>query len=275
MEKRIILNNLETPFWIDSTGRLRNEKTSSWLKGGVNKGYHFYNIYFKGKQYTLYTHKLVAEYFLPNPNSEEYTIIHHKDGNKLNNNLYNLEWITTKEHGEVHGQGHSTNRLYINKEEINMEELKQFRDSPYYISKEGYVYNLDKKIKLRFEKSGNYYRVQCNYNLKGKHFLVHRIVYECFLGSIPEDKEINHIDGNPHNNNINNLELVSHTENCKKARHNNLKVYSENIDTGEVNHYSSISDASIQVLGYRDGRKIPQVIEREEVFKNCYWYYEE
>lgn len=101
------------------------------------------------------------------------------------------------------------------------------------------------------------------------------MVYECFLGSIPEDKEINHIDGNPHNNNINNLELVSHTENCKKARHNNLKVYSENIDTGEVNHYSSISDASIQVLGYRDGRKIPQVIEREEVFKNCYWYYEE
>mgnify|MGYP000089253863 CR=1 FL=1 len=28
MEKRIILNNLETPFWIDSTGRLRNENNN-------------------------------------------------------------------------------------------------------------------------------------------------------------------------------------------------------------------------------------------------------
>lgn len=275
MEKRIILNNLETPFWIDSTGRLRNENNNHWLKGGTIKGYHFYNVFFKGKQYTLYTHRLVAEYFLPNPDPENFNIVHHKDGNKLNNNLSNLEWMSVKEHNNIHAQRHFVQKIYIDNEEINISELKQFRDSPYYASKDGQIYNLDKNIKMRFENSGNYFRVQCQYNLNGKHFQVHRIVYECFKGPIPKGQEINHIDGNPHNNNIDNLELVTHTDNCKKAYHNNIRVYSKNIETGEEKHYSSTSEASRQVLGYRDGRKIPKAIEEKELFKNCYWYYEE
>lgn len=275
MEKRIILNNLETNFWIDSTGRLRNENNNHWLKGGINKGYHFYSIFFKGKQYTLYTHKLVAEYFLLNPDPKNCTIVHHKDDNKLNNNFNNLEWINNKEHCQIHGQGYSTKRIFIDTEEINIDELKQFKNSPYYASKDGHIYNLDKNIKLRFENSGHYYRVQCNYNLGGKHFQVHRIIYECFKGEIPKGYEINHIDHNPHNNHIDNLELVTHIENCKKAHHNNHRVYSENINTKEKIYYSSISEASRQVLGYRDRRKIPRIIKNHEIFNNCYWYYEE
>lgn len=266
---------METPFWVDSTGRVRNEKNQTWLKGGVNKGYHFYSLYFKGKQYTLYTHKLVAKYFLENPNPEEFTFVHHKDHNKLNNNVLNLEWTSIKEHTKHHGQGYSRQRITINNTEIDVSSLRQFRNSPYYVSKEGYVYNLDKGIQLRFENSGNYYRVQCNYNLNGKHFFVHRMVYECFKGEITEGKEINHIDHDPHNNHIDNLEEVDHVENCKKARHGNIRLYSKDITTGEITHYSSVSEASQKVLGYRDGRKIPQVIERKEIFKNCYWYYEE
>ena len=61
----------------------------------------------------------------------------------------------------------------------------------------------------------------------------------------------------------------------KKAYHNNIRVYSKNIETGEEKHYSSTSEASRQVLGYRDGRKISKAIEEKELFKNCYWYYEE
>jgi hypothetical protein len=44
----------------------------------------------KSKMYTV--HRLVAKYFVPNPN--KYNVVHHIDGNKLNNNYKNLEWTT-------------------------------------------------------------------------------------------------------------------------------------------------------------------------------------
>ena len=50
-----------------------------------------------------------------------------------------------------------------------------------------------------------------------KNFYVHRFVYECFNGNIPDKMQINHIDSNKQNNFINNLELVTHLENMKHA----------------------------------------------------------
>lgn len=43
-----------------------------------------------GKNKDFYVHKLVAYYFLDNPNN--YVEINHKDENKANNYYYNLEW---------------------------------------------------------------------------------------------------------------------------------------------------------------------------------------
>lgn len=41
----------------------------------------------------------------------------------------------------------------------------------------------------------------------------HRVIYEMFIGEIPEGMEVDHIDGNPSNNLLCNLRLVSHNEN--------------------------------------------------------------
>ncbi len=43
--------------------------------------------------------------------------------------------------------------------------------------------------------------------------LIHVLVVETFIGEIEEGKVINHIDGNPLNNDLNNLEIVTHSEN--------------------------------------------------------------
>lgn len=51
-------------------------------------------MYSNGQRYKKTIHRLVAEAFIPNPNN--YPCINHKDENKENNNVSNLEWCTYK-----------------------------------------------------------------------------------------------------------------------------------------------------------------------------------
>lgn len=51
-------------------------------------GYHLVNL--KGKVLTV--HRIIATTFLENPNN--YKCVNHKDGNKNNNNVNNLEWCS-------------------------------------------------------------------------------------------------------------------------------------------------------------------------------------
>lgn len=54
---------------------------------------------------------------------------------------------------------------------------------------------------------------------KSSNVLVHRIIYEMFHGEIPEGKEIDHIDGNPANNVIEDLRMLD-----KKTNQRNMRI---------------------------------------------------
>jgi hypothetical protein len=59
---------------------------------------------------------------------------------------------------------------------------------------------------------------------------VHRLVWECFNGVIPNKLEIDHIDRNPSNNNLSNLRLVNSYENklnTGKKQYRNAKASSK------------------------------------------------
>lgn len=65
------------------------------LKNGKNQyGYFQVSLYKDGKRVNKQVHKLIAIAFIPNTNN--YKIINHIDGNRQNNNINNLEWCTQK-----------------------------------------------------------------------------------------------------------------------------------------------------------------------------------
>lgn len=72
--------------------RLQNSKL---LKPRIANGYLGVTLTKNSMAKTISVHRLVAESFIPNPKNKPH--VNHKDGNKLNNHLYNLEWSTSKE----------------------------------------------------------------------------------------------------------------------------------------------------------------------------------
>ena len=58
-------------------------------------GYVYVYLYNNGVYKNVRLHKLVAKTFIPNPNNLPQ--VNHKDGNKLNNHVKNLEWCTASE----------------------------------------------------------------------------------------------------------------------------------------------------------------------------------
>lgn len=63
------------------------------LKFGKDRyGYLFVNLYIQGKKKFFLIHKLVSNAFIPNPNNLK--CVNHKDENKENNVVDNLEWCT-------------------------------------------------------------------------------------------------------------------------------------------------------------------------------------
>jgi len=60
-----------------------------------NQGYFSVKLYNSPSSKTHIIHRLVGIYFIPNPN--DFTILNHIDGNKLNNHYTNLEWVTHRE----------------------------------------------------------------------------------------------------------------------------------------------------------------------------------
>lgn len=51
-----------------------------------------------GKIVDKYVHRLVAEYFIEKPEGKN--VVNHKDCNRSNNNVDNLEWVSVKENVE-------------------------------------------------------------------------------------------------------------------------------------------------------------------------------
>lgn len=99
--------------YIDGRNRYYDEKI---LKPRMNKGYEGVHLHSSEKSKEVSVHRLVCLAFLPNP--ENKPCINHKDSDRSNNHISNLEWVTHKENTQ---HAIKVKRMHPNAPEINNE----------------------------------------------------------------------------------------------------------------------------------------------------------
>lgn len=91
MEKTI----LDGAYKVTSDGLLYKRAANDWtlVKGSINnKGYVVVGLSLYGKSIAVLLHRLIAQTFIPNTdNSRD---VHHKDGDRTNNCVENLQWLS-------------------------------------------------------------------------------------------------------------------------------------------------------------------------------------
>ena len=113
--------NYEKIYKISNFGEIYSIKNNMILKPVLKNGYSYVSLNKNGKCKTFRVHKLVAMAFIPNPN--DLPCINHKDENKLNNRVDNLEWCTYK-----YNNNYGKKREEIYQMNINGEILRKWKN---------------------------------------------------------------------------------------------------------------------------------------------------
>lgn len=191
-------------------------------------------------------HRLVAKTFIHNPDNLQY--VNHKDGDKTNNHVDNLEWCTQSENC-LHGNQFRSSQ----KKSEKIENVSGFQDIPgfskrYMVDPHGRLYGKGRKTLMSAKKHNGYlYLSLKNDEDKKIYTSIHRMVALTFIPNPNNYPMVNHKNGNRSDNRVENLEWVTRSQNMKHALKiavvtpNNKKIAQINRHTGEtVKIYDSI-----------------------------------
>lgn len=149
------IKGFEDNYEVSSSGKIRRKDRLTTYKNGkiVNykskilkliigeDGYYKVNLYKNDKMSTFRVNRLVAQAFISNPLNLPQ--VNHEDGNKLNNNDWNLKWCD-----EYYNLNHSyetgLKKIKLTKENVN--EIKTLYKEGNLTQKEiGIIYNVNKE----------------------------------------------------------------------------------------------------------------------------------
>lgn len=89
------IKGYEGLYQVSNRGRVKSTRNNIILKPSINNnGYYWVDLLNHGDRVHATIHRLVAMTFIPNPH--DYPQVNHKDENKANNCVSNLEWCTAQ-----------------------------------------------------------------------------------------------------------------------------------------------------------------------------------
>ena len=95
MQKKFIYEGQETDYSVSTEGEVRKDTTNYILSQSSQQDYKFVGLIINGKQKRMRVHRMVALAFIDNPDNKPY--VNHINGNRSDNNVENLEWVTPSE----------------------------------------------------------------------------------------------------------------------------------------------------------------------------------
>ncbi len=224
---------------IDILGNVMNIKTGRLMaKNTCKSGFYKVNLSRDSINYSLHLHRLLAISFIDNPDGKTY--VRHKDHNKKNNDLSNLEWVTKSEY-----KSHDLSK-WVN----NFVGLKNF-DEKIIVGFEEYSVDIYGNIRnVRYNRpmtkslgTSGYYSVSFFKNGRNFRKYVHRLVAEAFIPNPENKRQVNHIDCNKLNNDVKNLEWCTSSENA-----NHAIIHGLFNPRGETNPTSKLSESDVNII---------------------------
>lgn len=148
--------------------------------------------------------------------------------------------------------------LYVIQQDMGLDEIQDppvtippvteiLKDIPgypeYLISNKGYVvYKKDNTIKKARKNQMGYYRIKLWHKRENRTFTISKLVAEAFIGKIPDGYVVDHIDCNPEHNYVTNLQIITPSENAKRA-----VLYSRGL---KLNTRTGDGAGDIRIAGY-------------------------
>lgn len=139
----------------------------------------------------------------------------------------------------------------------------------YKINNKGIIINKNNIVCKPFINNSGYYCIGLWANNIKTTYCVHKLVAEHFMENYDVDLNVDHIDNNKLNNDINNLQLITHKENCNKRITPN--VYNVTSEGVVIKKYKSIREAANFLhIGYNNLRQLLSDINDESVIIKIY-----
>lgn len=149
-------------YLIDRSGNIYSLNMKKLLKPQLKNGYHHLRLTTDNGVKTVSIHRLVAQQFIQNPRN--YAVVNHRDGNRINNSIDNLEWCS---------------QIYNSQTENTIRKLPQIKYEKYYSVihyENGKV--ISKTFKTEEEAINfNNFLKEVKWNRQAKHYLVEQYLY--------------------------------------------------------------------------------------------------